>query len=325
MSDGIFSITIRPFDRARDAVALCRVALVLSIAGFIVCLAVAAHGQISTTPDEKTLIVDDAPDMEVYALGKSVVVKQRAKGVLAFGGDVIVEGRIEGDVATIGGSIIQKSGAYIGGDIIAFGGAYRPDDREPLRAEGKETVMFGAFEEELRGIAQNPSQILSPQLTAAFFAQRFLSILFWFLVSLGLTTIAPGAVSRAVAKMQLSAAKVLALGFAAFVFGAIAVIASFRVLPDYMSVIFGLMAFTLLMLAYIFGRVVLHVSTGRLIQKRLSASLSRSETLAILAGVVVWTAVRSLPYRWILALFALFAGGIGLVVTSAARTSWRSN
>ena len=130
--------------------------------------------------------------------GKSVIVKQRAKGVLAIGGDITVEGRVSGDVATIGGSIIQRRDAYIGGDIIAFGGAYKPESQTPLREAGKETVMFAMFEDELREMAQNPSEIFAPTFSWAFFAQRILSVLFWFIVSFGLTTLAPGAVSRAI-------------------------------------------------------------------------------------------------------------------------------
>ena len=293
---------------------------------FLLCpVAVSAQTQISESPDKSTLIVDDAPEMEVYALGKSVIVKKRAKGVLAFGGDVVIEGRVEGDVAAIGGSIIQKQDAYIGGDVIAFGGSYKPDSQQPLREPGKETIMFAAFEDELRDIAQNPSQIFSPTMTVAFFAQRLLSVLFWFIVSLGLTTLAPGAVSRAIARFQLSTLKVIGIGFASFLVIMIGVLGSFRVLPDYMGAIVGLMAFIILMLAYVFGRVAIQVSIGKLIQKYLFGEKVRSEALAILLGVLFLTILLSIPYLWIFALLALFAGGVGLVATARSKTSWRTD
>jgi hypothetical protein len=167
------------------------------------CLALWAHPEISTSDDDKTVIVGDAPDQEVYVIGKSVIVNKKAKGVLAVGGDVIIEGRIEGDVATIGGNVIQKKDAYVGGDIIVFGGAYKPESDNPLREPGKETVMFGVFEEELRNFGQNPSQIFSPSLSVSFVAQRLVLALFWFIISIVMTTIAPGAVGRAVARIQL--------------------------------------------------------------------------------------------------------------------------
>lgn len=282
-----------------------------------------AQTQLSVSPDEKTLTVDEAPDMEVYALGKTVIIKGTAKGVLAFGGDVIVEGRIEGDAAAIGGSVIQKKDAFIGGDVIVFGGTYKPEAELPLRIEGKETVMFGVFEDELRELAQNPSQIFSPSLTWSFFAQRVLSVLFWFIVSLAVATIAPGAVSRAVARVQLSALKVIGIGFAAFILTTIAVIASFSVLPDYLSALIGLMAFVLLMLAYVFGRVALHVSFGKLFQKHVLSGGPDSGTLSILTGVVIWTILLSIPYIWTLALLALFSAGIGLAITQQTTAGWQ--
>ena len=84
---------------------------------------VSPHPEISMSEDDTTVIVNDAPEQEVFAIGKSVIVERRAKGVLAIGGDITVNGRIEGDVAAIGGNVIQKENAYIGGDIIVFGGA----------------------------------------------------------------------------------------------------------------------------------------------------------------------------------------------------------
>lgn len=292
---------------------------------FICHLTLLAQTQISTSPDEKTLIIDDAPEMEVFAFGKTVIVKKQAKGVLSFGGDVIVEGRVEGDVAAIGGSITQKENAFIGGDVIIFGGTYRPENKTPLRNEGKETVMFGVFEEELRDLTQNPSQIFSPSFSLAFVAQRVLSMLFWFVVSLGLTTLAPGAVSRAVARFQLSTLKIFAAGFAAFLLTTVTIIVSLSFLPNYLSAIFGLMAFALLMLAYVFGRVAMQVSVGKILQKRFAGEHSRSEALAIFIGVFVWTLLLSIPYIWTFALLALFAAGIGLVLTGRSSTGWQKD
>jgi len=282
-----------------------------------------AQAQLTTSDDEKTVTVNDAPEMEVYAIGKSVVVKGRAKGVLAFGGDVIVEGRVDEDVATIGGSIIQKENAYIGGDVIAFGGEYKPEAKEPLRESGKETLMFGAFEEELRNVAQNPAQIFAPAFTWTFLAQRLLSILFWFVVTLGTTTLAPGAVSRAVARFQLSTLKIVGIGFFIFILTIIFTIAGIRFLPDYLSVLVGLMVFLLLILAYVFGRVAMQVGLGKVIQKRLFGEGNRSEAIAILFGVMVWTLLLSIPYIWTLALLALFAGGVGLVLTARSKNGWQ--
>lgn len=107
---------------------------------FLACLTIYAQTSITTQPDAKTIVVEDAPEMEVLSFGKTVIVKKEVKGVFSFGGDVIVEGRVSGDVGTIGGTIIQKEDAYIGGAVMAFGGSYKPESRNPLRGANAETV-----------------------------------------------------------------------------------------------------------------------------------------------------------------------------------------
>jgi len=280
--------------------------------------------QISASTDTEILMIEDAPEMQVIAISRTVVVKKHAKEVLVWGGDVIVEGRVEGDVAAIGGSVIQKKDGFIGGDVIVFGGQYKSERLEPLRVDGKQTVMFGAFEDELRSLAQEPSQILSPRLTVSFVVQRIFSAFFWFVVTFAAATIAPGAVSRATARLKLSGLKITAIGVAAFLLTCLVVIAGMGVLPEYISPIVGLMAFAMIMLAYGFGRVVLHVYIGKLLQERLSNGGRGSETFAILFGVLALTLVLSLPYVWTLALFALFSIGTGLVLTSRSSHSWKA-
>jgi len=311
------------FSGFAETVNRCWFALTVCAVFLVAPILIVAQDQFSTSEDGKTMTIQDAPDMEVYAFGKSVIVKQRAKGVLAIGGDIIIEGSVSGDVATIGGSITQAEGAYIGGDVIAFGGAYRPQSQSPLREAGKETVMFGMFEDQLRELGQNPSEIFSPSLSWSFLAQRVLSALFWFVVSFGLTTLAPGAVSRSIARLQLSTLKVSAIGMLTFVLMLIAVVGIAEVLPNYLSVSIGLMAFALLMLSFVFGRVALQVTFGKILQKKLLPEGNRSETLTILFGVLFWTTLLSIPYLWTLGVVALFVVGLGLVLTARTPASWR--
>ncbi|MBP6004462.1 MAG: polymer-forming cytoskeletal protein [Pyrinomonadaceae bacterium] len=290
---------------------------------FALTLTAQARPEITLSDDEKTLIVEDAPEMEVLAIAKSVEVRKSAKGVFSFGGDVIVSGRVEGDVATIGGSVIQKESGYIGGDVIVFGGSYKHESQTALREPGKETVVFGVWEDELRDLAQNPSQILSPTMSWTFLAQRLLLALFWFAVSMVLMTIAPGAVGRAVARIQLSTLTVSSLGSVAFIGAMIAIVGSLSVLPDFLSATLGLMGLLILLLAYVFGRVALQVTVGKIIQKQFLSEINRSETLGTLLGVLVWTLLLSIPYIWIIALFSVFAVGIGLILTARSSNVWQ--
>lgn len=278
---------------------------------------------VTLSEDQKTLSVGDAKEHEIYSFGKTVIIEKEAKGVLSFGGDIEIRGRVEGDVAAIGGNIIQKEGAFIGGDVIVFGGTYRGESQKPLRNEGKETVIVAMFEQELRDFANNPAQILSPTLSWTFLAQRLISILFWFIVSLVITTVAPGAISRAVARFQLSTLKVVTFGFFGFLIIFFGVIAALQFLPDYLGAIVGFMAFILLVLGYVFGRAALQMTVGKILQKKFFADKNQSETTALFIGVIFWTILLSIPYIWVFAFLMLFSASIGLVLTARSSNNWQ--
>ena len=281
--------------------------------------------EISEDPETQTLIVNDAPEMKVIAISKNVIIRNRAKEVLVWGGNVTIEGSVEGDVATIGGSVLQKENGFIGGDVIVFGGNYSSESSKPLRTEGKDTVMFGMFEEELRSFAKDPSQILKPEFNASYLVQRLLAVIFWFLVTMGAATITPGAVGRAMAGLKLSALKIAAVGAGGFIVSCFALIIGIGFLPEYLSAVFGLMGFVLVMLAYGFGRVVIHVAIGKFILERLFPHRRLSESLAVLTGVFASVAILSFPYIWPLAVFAFFSIGTGLVVTARTSRSWKAS
>ena len=233
------------------------------------CIVVIAHPEISTSDDQTTITVNDAPEQDVIAFGKSIIIRKRAKSALAIGGDITIEGDVAEDVATIGGNILQKDQTHIGGDIFVFGGSYKQDGENALREPGKQTVTIGAFEEELRNFGQNPTQLFSPSFSLSFLAQRILVALLWFLISIVVTTIAPGAVSRSVARINLSLLKICALGAGAFLFIAALIVVGFVVLPNYLGATLSIMGILVLLLGYIFGRVSLQVSLGKLFQKHI--------------------------------------------------------
>jgi hypothetical protein len=288
----------------------------------LTCFCIFAQTDLTIQPGEKTIIVNDAPEMEVYGFGKNVIVKNQAKGVLVFGGDVTVEGNVSGDVAAIGGSVYQTKDAFIGGDVIIFGGHYRPEITAPLRTEGKETVMIAMFEEEIRNFTANPSTIFSPSFSLKFFAQRALSVLFWFIISIGLTTIAPGAVSRSVARFQLIPFKVIGIGIIGFVLTIITVVGALSFLPHFVYILIIPMTLILLLLSLTYGRVALHVIVGKRIAKKLFDEGKQSESLDLVIGVLIWTILLSLPYLWMFGLFILISASVGLVLTAPSEGRW---
>jgi hypothetical protein len=299
-------------------------ALVLGIA----CLMAVASAQTvyQPTPGDNPYVVEGTNDTIVYSMGRSLRINGTVKapnGAIALGGDVIVQGVVEGDVAAIGGSVIQLEGARIYGDVMVVGGTYRHADKEPLRNPGTQTIIYSGYESELRNLMRNPKDLLSPHWSAGYIGFRILAILFWFIVSLALTAAMPGTISRGIARLQLTSLRVALIGF----LGALAVgpgaLLSLRYLPTPISVLVGLMALLLILIAGLFGRVIIYAATGRWLQRMLTKRNQNSEAVALLLGTTFWMFLSSLPYVWPFVVAVAWVLSLGLALTARYRVGWK--
>ena len=278
----------------------------------------------SLAGDKSAQVLEGVIAGNAYGLGQSIRINGTVKeGAIAFGGDVIVQGTVEGDVAAIGGSVIQLEGARIGGDVIVVGGMYRHAGKTPNRNPSSMTVMYAGYEQELRDMMRSPKGMLSPTWSPTYVGSRLLSVLFWFVVSLALTAAMPGAVGRGVARMRLASLRVAVIGFlGAIVFG-MGVVACLFLLPDPFSVLVGMMALLFILVAGVFGRVVIYAATGRWLQRKYLPAGGNSESVALLLGTLLWGVLSSLPYLWpfIVALTLVFSWGLAL--TAGRRNGWK--
>jgi len=281
-----------------------------------------ARGQGMLDDAAAEIVVDGRQAGDVFGVGRTVRVRGEVRGVIAFGGDVIIEGRVEGDAAAVGGSVVQRPGSYVGGDVMVFGGAYR-DEGQSARGPGSRTIMFAGYEQELRELAQNPASMLTPRLTMAFVGWRLLAVLFWFVVSLALTAATPGAVSRAAARLQMTSLRVAVIGLVGALVVGPGAAAALRFLPPMVGGLVFATAMLLLLISYLFGRVVVNVATGRWLQRVLLPEGRRSETTALLLGAAFWAVALALPYVWPVCVLALVVISLGLALTARYRLSWK--
>ncbi|HEX7178065.1 MAG TPA: polymer-forming cytoskeletal protein [Pyrinomonadaceae bacterium] len=282
----------------------------------------ALHEALANRTNE--MVVEGEQAGDVFGVGRSVRVRGTVKqGVMAFGGDVVVEGRVEGDVATVGGSVSQAEGSYIGGDVMVLGGAYHHGKAAPGRNPASKTIMFAGYEQELRALVHDPAQLLRPNFSLGFFGLRLLAILFWFVVSLALTAVTPGSVGRAAARLQLTSLRVALIGLLGALVLVPGVIVSLHFLPPVLGLLVGFTALILLLLSYLFGRVVIHAATGRWLQRSLLREESRSESVALLLGAAFWAVALVLPYVWPVVVAGLVVTSLGLALTARYRVSWK--
>jgi len=290
-------------------------------------MVVAVHGEEpgASAPDATPpLVVDGTKEADVFGWGQTIVVRGTVtQGVMAFGGDVVVEGIVEGDVATIGGSVVQRDGAQIGGDVFVIGGSYKRGMSAGGRNPASTTVMFTGYGPELRNIMRNPASLLAPQWSIAYLGSRVLAVLFWFIASLMLTAVTPGAVSRAILRLQLTNVRVGLIGFVGSIVMTFGVVAGLSVLPTVIAALVGLVALILLLLAYLFGRVAIQAATGQWLQRKVLGEKYRSESIALLAGTIFWAALLSLPYIWPFVGAGLLVASLGLALTARYRVGWK--
>ena len=272
--------------------------------------------------DDKVVLIDGTNNGTVFGLGKSVRVTGTVKqGAISLGGDVIVEGVVEGDVATIGGSVIQKSGGRIGGDVIVLGGTYQAEGMHVMRDPSAMTLMYAGYQAELRDIMRNPTGIFSPRWSPTYLGIRLLVILFWFVVSVAFTAVMPNTIGRGVARLQLTSVRVAAIGL----IGSIVVMGTVPlclwVLPEPLAVVIGLLALLLLLVAGVFGRVILYAATGRWLQRKYAPLGKNSEAVALLIGTSFWVLLTSLPYVWVFMAAFILIISFGLALTARYRVA----
>lgn len=286
--------------------------------------AVYAQTSPTQTSEEKIVLVNGVTDSTVFGIGSSVRVTGTVKqGAMSFGGDVIVEGVVEGDVATIGGNVIQRAGSRIGGDVIVLGGTYTAD-ASAQRGPNAETIMYAGYQQELRDMMRDPTGLLSPRWSPTFLGTRLLVVLFWFIVSLALTAVMPGTISRGVARLQLTSLRVAGIGLIGVVVLLSGVGLTLWIMPEPIRVLVGLLALLLLLVASVFGRVILYAATGRWLQRKYITVGKNSEAVALLLGTSFWVLLTSLPYVWpVLAVFVLIIS-FGLALTARYRVGWKS-
>jgi len=103
---------------------------------------ISVEGDVHSTDDEDSewVIVDDQrawkeKGTDIVRFGEGVFVghDELVRGdLVVFGGDVIVEGRVTGNVVVLGGSIRARSGAEIKGDAVVIGGGELDEDEDVI-------------------------------------------------------------------------------------------------------------------------------------------------------------------------------------------------
>ena len=187
------------------------------------------------------------------------------------------------------------------------------------------TMMYAGYQEEIRNIMRTPTGLLKPSWSTGYLGIRLLAILFWFIVALALTAAMPGTISRGAARLQLTSLRVALIGTTGALVVSASVLLCLWILPQAISALVGMMAMILMVLAWLFGRVVLAAATGRWLQRKYIPIGRHSESVALLLGTVFWVLLTSLPYIWPVVVIMMVVVSLGLALTARYRVNWGRN
>lgn len=130
---------------------------------------------------------DCAEKSSVFKIGSDIVIDRTmtVKHVVAIGGQVTVEGMVEGDIVAIGGSIVLTGEAVVYGNVVTVGGVIFQGRNTDIRGNITEinasnfwNVISSAFENEEEGW----SWILAIVSLATFFCLLIIALLVAFLL-----------------------------------------------------------------------------------------------------------------------------------------------
>jgi hypothetical protein len=143
-------------------------------------------------------------------------------------------------------------------------------------------------------------------------------------VSLALTAAMPGTISRGITRLQLTSLRVALIGFIGVVAIGPGTLLSLRYLPTPVGVVIGLLALILILVAGLFGRVIIYAATGRWIQRKFVNKTKNSETVALLLGTTFWILISSIPYIWPFVVAVVWVLSLGLALTARYRVGWKN-
>jgi hypothetical protein len=262
--------------------------------------------------------VDGHVDDAVVAFGGRVVVDGSVGGsVVAFGGDVTVNGSVGASTVGLGGDVVLGQTAVVGSGL-------KPQDASVVVLGGSLTRAPGA---QVHGVVKHsPSGIHWGDVIGwgahGLFFSPFLgaSVVGWtvqtaFFLVLALVTAAllPGGLRRV--QGQLRQKPWASLGWGALAFWVVVPAAFLALLVTLIGLLLWLPLAVFVLLAYFFGSVALVT----LLAQRLLSGLGAGENLmlSVVVGVVGTTTLSRIPVAGVALVFVMVWAGAGGVILAA--------
>ena len=255
-----------------------------------------------------------SPIFAVSALESKEVIKfnedakveewESVKQVVAIGGSIEINGRVEEDAVAIGGSIKLNAGAEVGGDVVALGGSVVQSDKAKIDGD---VIELGSpwLESAIKGASAS-----SPAVSIAF---KIISTIAMLALLAVLAALFPKQTENILDKVNDAWLK-------SFGFGVLGLI---LIVPIIVGLIISLLGIPLIPIfillvgaAYIMGFVAVAGCIGRRIFKSLKTKKAKPLPLEILLGAAVVILISWVPFiGWLAKLLIVLTGLGGVILT----------
>jgi hypothetical protein len=158
---------------------------------FILCAAAAVSAVLFTpgaSAKEKASTSSFAGRSDVAGVGKDVTIGDHRGDVFLVGGDLRVEGRVNGDVLTVGTNVSFGEQGYVSGDFVGFGGAINGLTAEKVGGDAVARPKEGV------GAIHGDASILTgwrEPFSLLSIAVQFSLLVVWFVAAVVLSLIMP--------------------------------------------------------------------------------------------------------------------------------------
>jgi len=267
---------------------------------------------------EDVFVAKDEVQDNVIAFGGNVTIEGRVKeSVIAFGGTIILSGEVGDSVVGIGSVITLRSTAVVKGDVVSLGGAL---NKEPGCVIGGDTVYFKGGEmisKLFRG------GLFSFPLMPIILALKLISMFIWLLLAIVIAAVFPRQLSLASSQIRAAFWPVVGLGIVALIlFTGLVIICALLSLV-LIGIPFLLFLIAAGLVIKIFGTVVLFYFFGESIGKAFG-SKTVTPLAAVMLGLILISFIKFIPIIGFLFSFCLSLIAWGVVIRTKFGTteSW---
>jgi hypothetical protein len=231
---------------------------------------------------------------------------------MAFGGRIILEGKVQGSIVGFGAEVILKSSAEVDGDVISLGGTIEKEYGSVIDGD---TVQFGleSYADIQEFFKEGLGGVFGMKIIPLLLIIKLFALFIWFLLAVLLAAVFPRQIVFASSQIRTQFWPVFGTGLLGIIiFTGLVIFSAFLSLiligiPILIALVF------LGIVIKIFGRVILFHLFGESLSKALG-SKNASVIGAVILGFILVSFIGFIPIFGSLFYFVLSILGWGSVI-----------